>query len=559
VIGDGVTVLEAVRATYASPTYFDPVKIGHREFVDGALGANNPVQHAYFAAKSSWPDRPVECLLSLGSGSEPSAMKNPSLGRVEITRRLVAIVTENERTAHEFERRNEHDLRGGKYLRFGPITARQDLRLDDLAFSQSTVANAVDEYLSTARNSEMIADFARLLSQPKSTGGHNATKVLSSTTDTARRLKLPTKRNNHQETEDDAPGNVESSSSDTTNAHAGLPTAIATGEKNLSIEHPVTDKVAVSQPDLFSKMLRILNLWLWQRGRVSRASKVARKIIIANAIAQTMLQDSRLRPLLETAATGVGKVRMERNLSILLSHLGQELSALDSQGTCKLLGTVVIRPSMSIGQSFVTDSLVQIGQIPYAIAELVLIDLPDRPDMDYQQPPSYEDVIYAGREIGDLSPTFPATLHYEDVTSTMLATLLEVDRQRLTMCLTTSEAYHQFQEDLWKFTYPSMGTYIRSVLAPRLPDLISHGLEPICSVIVNVEWQVAEFILDQCESFDNLNNILTLTGSSNRCQALSCQDYMAQAWPNTGRDILDLIQLALKHGNSCKFPIHEPE
>jgi len=183
----------------------------------------------------------------------------------------------------------------------------------------------------------------------------------------------------------------------------------------------------------------------------------------------------------------------------------------------------------------------------------VLIDLPDRPENDYQQPPSYDDVISASEEIEDLSPTFPATLHYDSVTSSKLATLLEV--HGLTLCLTTSEAYHQFQENLWKFTYPSMGTYIRSVLAPQIPDLTSRGLEPICSIVVNVTWQVAEFILDQCKSFDNLNDILTLTGSSNRCQALSCQDYMSQTWPNTGRNILDLIKLALEHGSSCKSPM----
>jgi predicted acylesterase/phospholipase RssA len=37
------TIREAALATSAATGYFDPVSIGARQFVDGALGANNPV------------------------------------------------------------------------------------------------------------------------------------------------------------------------------------------------------------------------------------------------------------------------------------------------------------------------------------------------------------------------------------------------------------------------------------------------------------------------------------------------------------------------------------
>jgi hypothetical protein len=334
VIGDSATVLEAARATIASPTYFDSVKIGKRELFDGALGANNPVQHAWSVAKSSWPDRPVECLLSLGSGHQPLAHDTPSLGKVEIIRSIAAIATETERTAQNFVRANGAELRGGKYFRFCPMTFRQDVSLDDSVTVQSTVADAVDRYLSTRQQSEMIANLARRLSQLMPTGGHNSAIVQSPTSDAARRLVLSLQRDDVQETDDEAPRRVESSS-DAATAHVGLPTAIDIEEKGLSIEHPVMDQVTVSKADAKSEM--------FETERTSRVSKVRKKIIIANAIARTMLHDSKLRPLLETAATGVGKVRMERNLSILLSYLGQGLSALDWHEKCNLLGTVVIR------------------------------------------------------------------------------------------------------------------------------------------------------------------------------------------------------------------------
>lgn len=40
----GVTILEAALATSAATGFFDPVRIGARQYVDGALGANKPVE-----------------------------------------------------------------------------------------------------------------------------------------------------------------------------------------------------------------------------------------------------------------------------------------------------------------------------------------------------------------------------------------------------------------------------------------------------------------------------------------------------------------------------------
>ena len=48
------TVLEAARATSAAASYFEPVTIRSLKFVDGALGANNPVDEVWNEALNIW-------------------------------------------------------------------------------------------------------------------------------------------------------------------------------------------------------------------------------------------------------------------------------------------------------------------------------------------------------------------------------------------------------------------------------------------------------------------------------------------------------------------------
>jgi patatin-like phospholipase/acyl hydrolase len=39
----GFKIWEAARATSAAPTYFERLKVGDDEFIDGGMGYNNPV------------------------------------------------------------------------------------------------------------------------------------------------------------------------------------------------------------------------------------------------------------------------------------------------------------------------------------------------------------------------------------------------------------------------------------------------------------------------------------------------------------------------------------
>jgi hypothetical protein len=73
---DSVTIWEAARATSAASTFFEPVAIGLDKeiFIDGATGANNPVNVIWNEALDIWKpenhlDDDLQCLVSIGAGN----------------------------------------------------------------------------------------------------------------------------------------------------------------------------------------------------------------------------------------------------------------------------------------------------------------------------------------------------------------------------------------------------------------------------------------------------------------------------------------------------------
>lgn len=107
---DDCAIWQACRATTAAPTFFPPVLIGDPpiEYVDGALGRNNPIRAVVDEAKKVWPSREFGCILSIGTGI-PSSV---DVGRTikPLMETLKSISTEAEETAREFGTEMEHQL-----------------------------------------------------------------------------------------------------------------------------------------------------------------------------------------------------------------------------------------------------------------------------------------------------------------------------------------------------------------------------------------------------------------------------------------------------------------
>jgi predicted acylesterase/phospholipase RssA len=149
---NSVTIWEACRATSAASTFFDPIAVGRfgEEFVDGATGANNPVQEVWDQAQVAWGAEPLEgnvkCLVSIGTGV-PS-LKPFKDDVLHIGATLVAMATETERTAERFQRRPPALDSTGRYYRFSVDRGLEDIGLEE-AEKVKEMAAATRRYMAT--------------------------------------------------------------------------------------------------------------------------------------------------------------------------------------------------------------------------------------------------------------------------------------------------------------------------------------------------------------------------------------------------------------------------
>lgn len=104
------TIWQAARATSAATTFFKPIEIDHELFLDGATGANNPIEELWTEARDVWSNDEdwrlednIDCLISLGTGMPSMTPFDDSA--FSIHRTLAEIATECEKTTEDFRRR----------------------------------------------------------------------------------------------------------------------------------------------------------------------------------------------------------------------------------------------------------------------------------------------------------------------------------------------------------------------------------------------------------------------------------------------------------------------
>ena len=159
--------------------------------------------------------------------------------------------------------------------------------------------------------------------------------------------------------------------------------------------------------------------------------------------------------------------------------------------------------------------------------------------------PFHEDVMFANDGIQDLVETLrnfriPDPVEVKTALSRFDDTMLQ-----------DSLPFTEMKEDLRRFVFPSMRSYIRDTIFPLLPPT---NQEPISSVVVRVHWEVEDYLDKEFDGEDDIGNIMTVTGDVACAQALPCSEYMQQSWPRTGAAMLAAVKHFLSEGYSSEYP-----
>lgn len=166
------TICEAALATSAATTFFDPVSIGARKYVDGALGANNSVDEVESETSNIWcPDRRdpkplVKCFISVGTGNPGKKAIEDNLSKF-LSKTLVDIATETEKTAAKFLERWAQHYDGKRYFRFNVHQGLQDVGLAEFQ-QRGTIEAATEEYLDNQELRFRVRDCVLNLKQKQS-------------------------------------------------------------------------------------------------------------------------------------------------------------------------------------------------------------------------------------------------------------------------------------------------------------------------------------------------------------------------------------------------------
>lgn len=164
---NAATVWEAARATSAATTFFEPITIGDETFVDGATGANNPIQHLWSEAADVWGlqdnqlEENIKCLVSIGTGIPSLNAFGPGLKGV--AKALKAIATETETTASLFRKHHTQLFQSGKAFRFNVVRGLEMIGLEETS-KWGAIKAATRNYVQTEEvRVEMKACAANLL------------------------------------------------------------------------------------------------------------------------------------------------------------------------------------------------------------------------------------------------------------------------------------------------------------------------------------------------------------------------------------------------------------
>uniref|UniRef100_A0AAV2IX82 PNPLA domain-containing protein n=1 Tax=Knipowitschia caucasica TaxID=637954 RepID=A0AAV2IX82_KNICA len=154
---------QAIRASSAAPGYFQEFVLGKDLHQDGGLLINNPTALAIHECKNLWPNTPLQCVLSLGTGRYEEGGKN-SATYTSLKTKLSHVISSATDT-EEVHTMLDALLPQDTYFRFNPYMSEDiplnESRIEKLNFLKSEA----ETYLE--RNEAKLKKAARVLGQEK--------------------------------------------------------------------------------------------------------------------------------------------------------------------------------------------------------------------------------------------------------------------------------------------------------------------------------------------------------------------------------------------------------
>ncbi|XP_074915223.1 calcium-independent phospholipase A2-gamma isoform X1 [Buteo buteo] len=156
---------QAIRASSAAPGYFQEYVLGNDLHQDGGLLLNNPSALAVHECKCLWPNVPLQCLVSLGTGRYESEGKT-NVTYTSLKAKLTNVISSATDT-EEVHTMLDALLPPDTYFRFNPLM-NEDIPLDE---SRKEKLNQLqtDGIRYLERNEEKLRKAAKILTQEKTT------------------------------------------------------------------------------------------------------------------------------------------------------------------------------------------------------------------------------------------------------------------------------------------------------------------------------------------------------------------------------------------------------
>uniref|UniRef100_A0A1A8EYZ4 Patatin-like phospholipase domain containing 8 n=1 Tax=Nothobranchius korthausae TaxID=1143690 RepID=A0A1A8EYZ4_9TELE len=155
---------QAIRASSAAPGYFQEFVLGKDLHQDGGLLINNPTALAIHECKCLWPDTPLQCVLSLGTGRYETAGTSSTTTYTSLKTKLAHVISSATDT-EEVHTMLDALLPQDTYFRFNPYMS-EDVPLNENRKEKlNLLKSEAERYLE--RNEAKLRKAASVLGQEK--------------------------------------------------------------------------------------------------------------------------------------------------------------------------------------------------------------------------------------------------------------------------------------------------------------------------------------------------------------------------------------------------------